>query len=180
MISIRKRYAIIAALAALLLAFFLWKQSEQFFLEKAYIAVMANSPEALSSWIGYTKINEYITLKDKTQTTLLIQAVIQKPDDVKAHRLLDILFAQKGLDPNKAERLWTGQGYIEGRKPINWAVERGNLAAVKLLAQAGAHLDVVDPLSKKTPLAFVHDEKNQELRDEWHLDAIEQILSPHS
>ncbi len=164
-------------LGALLIFYGVSRYKAQAALKSAYTAVLNNSPSDLALSLNPSIVNYYITLKNNTQTTLLIQAIIQKPDDPQAHEIVRMLIATPGIDLNKPKTEYQKGGLINGRSPIHWAVQRGNLEAVKLLVQAGADLTAIDPLTKMTPLAFVQSEHNPELRKEWHLDEIESALT---
>lgn len=160
--------------------FFIGRQIQQgIYLRYAYHAILANSPAELAKWLQGSSVNKHIILANGTRSTLLIQAIIHKPDDVQAHELVRMLLATKHINPNEYEIIARNGAIGRGRTPINWAVERGNVEAVRLLVQHGANINSEDPLTGKSPLAFVQGEKDPQLRAEWHLDEIESLLKKH-
>ena len=105
------------------------------------------------------------------------QRRVRAPDSPEAHKIIDILLSQPGIDINQPEKREMNCTYLEGRSPLHWAVERGNVYAVEQLLKRGARTDLPDPTTGKKPVEFVQDEKDPELRAAWHLDEIERILS---
>ena len=176
-LSYRSRLAIVAGLLVIALSglFFFWRQRD-LYTKRAYAAILYNAPGELAKWLTASSVNHPILLKNKTLSTLLIQSIIRRPDDPRAHTLVKMILATEGVDVNKPEMIFKNGAYTAGRRPIHCAVERGNVVAVQLLAQKGADLNVIDPITQKSPLAFVQSESNPELRAAWHLDAIEAIL----
>jgi hypothetical protein len=139
-------------------------------------AIMQTAPEQLKNNLNRFIVNRRYKKQDTLQTTLLIEAIKQKPDDLTAHELIKILLAYPEVEVNLPEKIKQNGHWIVGRAPINWAVERGNKAAVKLLLEAHAEHNIVDPINNKTPLEFVKSETNKELREAWHLDEIQELL----
>lgn len=148
-------------------------------LAQAHEAILRNSLAAVQSNVQSSIINSYITSKNK-KTTLLHQAIVQKPDDQTAHKILEYIINIEGIDYNQPEKIYQHNQWIDGHKPVHSAVERGNVRAVELLAQKHADLNAVNPFINMTSLAFVENEKNPELRKEWHFDQIEDILRKSS
>lgn len=161
---------------SLIAYYFIEKYRLQTKLKTAYAALLHSDRQAFENNLHSNVVNHYIKTKPNTFSTLLIQAIILKPDDPQMHMFIKRILETKGIDPNLAEYTLIDNKKIVGRAPIHWAVERGNEKAVELLAKAGADLNKIDPTTGKSPLAFVRSEKNSELRKEWHLNAIEQIL----
>lgn len=147
-----------------------------YYIKQAYKAIVAGNNQNLKKFTSASIINEYITIKPGVESTLLIQAIIHKPDDASMHNIIKELLSIPGIDPNKPEKLIVNNKIALGRRPIHWAVERGNVQAVKLLIEAQADITIVDPTTNLSPLAFVQSEKDLALREEWHLDEIEKLL----
>lgn len=87
----------------------------------AYVALVAGLPEEFGRCLAAgPAINDYIDIKNNgTRTTLLIQAIINNPDDIKARQMLRTIFSKTWLDVNKPEKLVHNNISSDGRRPIN-------------------------------------------------------------
>lgn len=178
--SISTKYPLLGLVALLCSLLLFLRQLDIHYTHKAYLAIINSaSQQEFEHALNKTSLNRYITLNNKTLSTLLIQAIVNRPDDPQADALIQLLVSKKNIDLNKPEMVLLNGAYVPGRKPINWAVERGNVAAVKLLAQRGADLHAIDPLTNLSPLSFAQHETDPELRTAWHLDEIESLLQEH-